>query len=180
MGGALHLLGGGNLNGRPLAARQASRQVGARVVFMSAALDNDWFLPGRHFGQAIGQMQHLTLLTNGCDRVLKRYPRLYGSSCGPQALGYTGMAAPQLLGDQQSKLEQYDVCCIVGPKHDWRNYLFSGSTARLLALGLIGPAPAAPAPTAAIGEGPPEVAAVSANSEPANSEPESSERVVAD
>ena len=51
-----------------------------------------------------------------CDRVLRRYPRLYGRG-GPQALGCAGPA-----GCDCAKLELLDVTCTVGKKHDWERY----------------------------------------------------------
>ena len=59
---------------------------------------------------------------NGCDRVLKFYPRLYGRH-GPQALGFVGPAGC----GEYDKIELLDVSCEVGKRHQWKFYLTSQS-----------------------------------------------------
>ena len=137
IGGALELVAGGAVNGvaLPLDATAAPPPP-ARVVFMAAAIDNDWLLPGRRYGMAMGRMSHLTLLNNGCDRVLRFYGRMVRKRGGPQALGYTGQAAPGWLGPELTKLEQHDVCCLIGKPHDWEHYTGSPRIASWIAAGL--------------------------------------------
>ena len=45
--GALHLLGGGALEGRQLETRKHAERSGLRVVLLAAALADDWLLPGQ-------------------------------------------------------------------------------------------------------------------------------------
>jgi hypothetical protein len=136
VGGALQLTAGGSLNGRPMLAQTHPKREPVRVLLMAAAMDSDWFLPGRRYGLAIGQMKHLTLLNNTCDRALRFYHRIYCKHGGPEALGYTGFPGPQLLGDGHGKLEEYDVCCFIGPEHNWEHYTGTASVANLIGRGL--------------------------------------------
>ncbi len=105
VGGALQLTAGGPLNGRPMSAQTHPKRDPVRVVLMAAAIDNDWFLPGRRFGLAIGQMEHFMLVNNTCDRSLRFYHRIYCKHGGPEALGYTGFPSPKLLGEQRASLK---------------------------------------------------------------------------
>jgi hypothetical protein len=136
VGGALQLTAGGALNGRPMPAHVHPKRDPIRVVLMAAAIDSDWFLPGRRFGLAMSQTEHLLLLHNTCDRVLRFYHRIYCKHGGPEALGYTGFPGPELLGAQRGKLEERDVCCLIGPEHNWEHYTGNGQIAQWLGQGL--------------------------------------------
>jgi len=121
--GAMHLLGGGELCGMRLAggaaglpsADTASRRV-VRGVLLAAAEDSRWLDAGAPNGQAIPLADHLLLLNNGCDRALRLYPHLYRCDRA-DALGYVGFR-----GDGDDKVEQMNVCCLVGKRHDWAKY----------------------------------------------------------
>lgn len=146
VGGALELIAGGALDGRPLAGLRHPHRAAARVVLFASAIDNDWLLPGRRYGLAMSEISHLMLLNNTCDRALRFYPRIYCRHGGPEALGYTGLASPDLLGAERAKLEQFDVCCQIGPQHNWMHYTQVPAIAVLVGRGLTGEAiPASPA-----------------------------------
>lgn len=153
VGGAQELVAGGSIDGRPLAGLKHRQRTPARVVHMAAAIDNDSLLPGRRYGLAMNGTEHLVLLNNSCDHALRFYPSLYCRNCGPDALGYSGLACPSWLGAAQAKLVQYDVCCQIGSEHNWMHYTRVPSIAVLLGRGLSSaappPTPAASAKTAA-------------------------------
>jgi len=119
--GAMHLLAGGRIAGQTLpddvaAAWNAGRNT-VRAVLLAAALDEDWLAPGCRNGLAPSLFSRVLITRNGCDRVLRRYPRLYGRG-GPEAMGFVG---PCGINDS-SKIELIDVSATVGRLHDWRCY----------------------------------------------------------
>ncbi|HWB13226.1 MAG TPA: hypothetical protein VG826_28630 [Pirellulales bacterium] len=114
----------------------------ANVVLISAAVDNDWLLPGRKLDMALSQVDRLLLVNNTSDRVLKRYHWLYGRRSTATALGNTGLPAGVRLGPDGDKVVQYDAAPIVGRQHGcgayiesprltglMQRYLFPGGTA---------------------------------------------------
>jgi hypothetical protein len=123
--GALHLLGGGQLNGHRLAARAHERRDPMQVVLVAAALDSDWLLPGHHQDRAMSQVASLLLVNNGCDALLKRYHVIYCRRSCQQALGFTGLATGYLSGDDQGKVSQLDASCQLGRRHWFSGYLDS-------------------------------------------------------
>jgi hypothetical protein len=95
-------------------------------VLIAAAIDNDWLLPGRRNGSALGQLEQVLVTHNPCDPVLRWYPFVYGKR-GPDALGYTGPACPKGLGPSRRKIELLNVACSVGKNHAYVNYLGSAA-----------------------------------------------------
>lgn len=117
--GALHLVGGGRLNGHT--EGRVVPRLPFRVVLMAAAVNNDWLLPGRYHGRAFLQTDKALVLYNSCDPVLKRYHFL--EKCRrPRALGFTGLAT---CGGLPEHVAQRDVCCVVGRSHREANYFCS-------------------------------------------------------
>jgi hypothetical protein len=96
-------------------------------VLVTAALDNDWLLPGHRNGKAMSQVDALLLVNNSCDRVLKRYEVLYHRRSSRQALGYTGLAVHCLPPVDAAKVRQIDACCQIGKEHGIENYYCSPS-----------------------------------------------------
>ncbi len=126
IGGGLHLVSGGTLNGYALP--QAVQRAPMRAVFVAAAIDTDWLLPGHRHGLATMQLEHLLVTVNSNDPGLRFYPLMYRVG-GPQALGYAG---PACCGCPDEKLELLDVTCSVGRHHGWEFYFCSrGLLARL-------------------------------------------------
>ncbi|MCA9187566.1 MAG: hypothetical protein KDA99_18185, partial [Planctomycetales bacterium] len=119
--GAMHLLGGGTLDGRKLGPPPNGTFVAPRVVIWAAAMANHWPEPGDVNGQALCAVDHLLLLYNTTDPVLRRYPRLEPSDHCP-ALGYTGMTRRTLLTDCDHKVCQFNAARYVGRHHDWQRY----------------------------------------------------------
>ena len=86
-----------------------------RVVLLAAAEDCYTLFPGQANGNALAVIDRMLMLNNSCDQALRLYPHL--DRCNPcQALGYVG------LGGNHPNVAQFDVCCSVGKKHDWRLY----------------------------------------------------------
>jgi hypothetical protein len=120
--GGLHLLAGGRLAGRQLPKNEeepVARTVPLHGYLVAAALDCYCLSSGCRNGLALSQADSFWITCNGCDPVLRWYPRLYGRG-GPQALGYVG---PCCNGDTE-KLKVVDVSCAVGRAHDWECYLY--------------------------------------------------------
>jgi hypothetical protein len=120
--GALHLLAGGEVAGRRLpsdiiAAWSKGKRNPVRAVLLAAAVDADWLAPNGCHGSALPLVEAMLITRNGCDRVLRFYPRIYGRG-GPEALGSIG---PCGIGDA-GNVEVIDVACEVGKVHDWRDY----------------------------------------------------------
>lgn len=121
--GALHILGGGAIGGYCLSEPEAPPRQPANVVLVTAALDNDWLVPGHFHGCALSQVGHMLLVNNGCDRLLKRYHWLYHRKDCSQALGFSGL--PRCALGCASCTEQVDACCQIGPEHSLALYLCS-------------------------------------------------------
>ena len=113
--GALHLLGGGEMFGMRLALPNPAPKRTVRVVLLAAAEDCYTLWPGQANGNALSVIDQMLMLNNGCDQALKLYPHL-DKCCPADALGYVG------LGGNHPNVAQFDVCCMVGKKHDWRLY----------------------------------------------------------
>jgi hypothetical protein len=121
--GALHVLGGGRLGQFSLPVRRETRGGAIRTVLMTAALDDDWLLPGHRHGLALSQVDHMLLMNNSCDRAMKWYP-LIDRCRRPTALGRWGMPSLCMLGPDARKIDQCDVCHRLGHVHDFHGFLF--------------------------------------------------------
>jgi hypothetical protein len=122
IGGALELLGGGQINGCGLARLNTAPRVPVRAMMVAAGDDADSLLPGHCHGQALSQVDQMFITINASDRVLKWYRRLYQAR-GPEALGYVGPQCAGCLGAEQAKLDLLDVTCAVGRNHHWDRYV---------------------------------------------------------
>jgi hypothetical protein len=123
--GALHTLGGGQINGRRLVYRVHRQRTPMRAVLMAAALDNSWLTPRQRHGMAMSQVERLLVMKNPMDRALRAYHFLYGLLRGPAALGYTGLSGIGHLGPHRNKVTQMNVSNWVGTAHDWTRYMNS-------------------------------------------------------
>jgi hypothetical protein len=139
--GALHLLGGGTLDGHRLETRLHPDRQPMRLALMAAALDDHWLLPGHRHGNAWSQVHSTLLVNNGCDRVLARYHFLYGRGGCQEALGYVGLPVWRLPDDDAKKVSQLDACCYVGNQHAFDNYLASSRVMARLRGALLGDQP---------------------------------------
>lgn len=119
--GALHLLAGGGLNGREVAALPGNERAPRQAVLVAAAIDDDWLLPGHRHGLALSAVERMVVLVNRRDRVLRWYRLLDG---GAAALGARGLPA-SLAAQSGGKLVQVDVNGAVGSQHRWLKYIGS-------------------------------------------------------
>lgn len=124
VGGALHLLGGGNL-GRYELPQTAGLLRPAQVVFISPAIDDDWLLPGHRLDLALSQVKGMLLLNNSADPVMKRYHWLYGRRSTAEALGHSGMHCLGLDCEARAKIMQIDAAAVIGARHGCRPYFQS-------------------------------------------------------
>lgn len=121
IGGAMHLLAGGEIAGKRLPAEKTKdwttqRRNPVRAVLLAAAIDAHGLAPGGRYGLGVALLDQILITQNGCDRALRWYPRLYGRG-GHEALGAVG---PCGLADEN--VEVVDLSCAVGKTHDWRCY----------------------------------------------------------
>jgi esterase/lipase superfamily enzyme len=114
--GALRLIAGGSFAGYALPRRPAPRTAPVRAVLLAAATDQDALAPCTGEMGPLGQIDRVLVTLNGCDRVLRFYPHLYGRG-GPQALGYAGPAGLDPDDPNSKKVEVVDVACAVGKRH---------------------------------------------------------------
>jgi hypothetical protein len=120
--GALHLLAGGQVGDQSMPPSTVAEWSGGkrnpvRAVLLASAVDADWLAPGGYHGLALSLTEQMLVTCDGCDRVLRWYPRMYGAG-GPEALGFVG---PCGVGNAEN-VEVLDVSGTVGKIHDWRCY----------------------------------------------------------
>jgi hypothetical protein len=143
--GALHLLGGGAINGERLEERLHTNRQPMQTVLLAAALDSDWLLSGHCHGRALSQVASMLLVNNGCDALLKRYHLIYADRGHEQALGYVGLGTSWLPVWDAQKISQTDACCQVGRRHALYLYLASSNlVARMRSYLLFAPSDAPP------------------------------------
>lgn len=121
-GGALHLLGGGRLDGHVIGLRERPQ---FRAAFWAPAAHNNWLLPNGRHEHAMPLVDKWFSTLNRCDESLWRYERL--EKCGnPPALGFVGFTGRGLLpADLQARWEEWEVSRIVGDTHNYHPYVFS-------------------------------------------------------
>ncbi|HVX14726.1 MAG TPA: hypothetical protein VHC22_26290 [Pirellulales bacterium] len=119
---ALELRASGQVGGRRLAVSSAPARPKLNVVLISAAIDNDWLLPGRRLGHALSQTDRLLLLNNSSDSTLKRYHWLYGPRSKTAALGTTGLRTSTIAAGE---ISQIDAAPIIGRHHGCAPYFES-------------------------------------------------------
>lgn len=116
--GGLHLLAGGTVNGRGLAAGTPSRRAPIRVIMFASALGNDALAPQGSHGRAMELMDRLVITVNRKDCVL-HYFRLLRGDTAP-ALGFAGMSP---LADGSERMTQVDVADFLGVHHAIEFYI---------------------------------------------------------
>jgi hypothetical protein len=122
--GALHLLAGGQLEGRTLPPEYVVPRMPLRALLLAPAFQNTWLLPGNFHELALTQVERMLVLYNSADPVLRRY-RLISSNANAQALGYTGLVGLERLGPLARRVEQWDLRPEVGHSHNELRYLDS-------------------------------------------------------
>jgi hypothetical protein len=118
---ALHLLGGGEVDGTHLNYLPPPDQR-IRCVLVAGALDHQWLDPGQRFGLALCRVEALLYMRNDHDMVLNLYPmRRFFSR---RALGEEGLSRRDhdRLGPLNTKIVQLDVTHVIHTGHMWNNY----------------------------------------------------------
>ena len=127
--GALHILGGGTLNGRTLTERLNPNRAPVNAVLLVAALHADWLAPGRYHGRALSQVDHMLLLNSRLDRAMQHY-HFVTKRGKPQALGLRGPTC--IDADGAGKITERDLGRYVGSNHNLFCYVSApGVTSQL-------------------------------------------------
>ncbi len=119
--GALHALAGGSLGGRRLPGEHLTGY-GARVGLIAAAIDHEWLEYNEYHGLATKNMDHMTLMYNPRDTVLRKYWLLDPATIS-RALGAVGPMKFARRSDG-SPLPVISINCsrTVGRQHDELDY----------------------------------------------------------
>lgn len=120
--GALHVLGGGQLNGLPLVERLHLQRPPIRVAMIAAAFDAEWIMPGRFHDRAISQVEKLVLIINHRDPAM-RFFRFSADHGKIHALGKEGVSHLRSLGKAARRIMPVDVTYEVGRSHALVDYL---------------------------------------------------------
>ena len=129
---ALHVLGGGQVQGYVLADRpKHTRRI--RAIFAAAAMDHHWLNPDQRYGRAIDVAEMVVNLRNHRDTVLKIYPLRHPLS--NKALANVGFTAQDrvVMGQRSKRVEELDVSGVVGSNHSWPAYYARPEIARSVA-----------------------------------------------
>ncbi len=139
--GAVHVTAGGQLAGYEIPGQDDRRATGYQVVLIAAAMGNNWLEAGQKYDQAFVRIDRLLLLNNCQDWVLKRYHLLKcGNGC--EALGYTGLGAPDSLADHRARISQVNAGPYIGKQHRWGPYIYSAPLMGKMRATLLGQSPA--------------------------------------
>lgn len=119
---ALHLLGGGEVQGRTLSCASCSPHR-IRAVLIAAAIDHHWLNPGERYGRALCRTECLLNLRNGRDFPLVFYP--LRKPLGHRSLARTGFTGKDRarLGWLNERAFEWDVTPLIGTGHVWPNYV---------------------------------------------------------
>ena len=129
---ALHVLGGGQVQGYVLADRpKHNRRI--RAIFAAAAMDHHWLNPDQRYGRAIDVAETVVNLRNHRDTVLKIYPLRHPLS--NKALANVGFTAEDrvVMGPRAKRVQELDVSGVVGSNHGWPAYYARPEIARSVA-----------------------------------------------
>lgn len=155
---ALHVLGGGCVQGYQLAAGRP-QPARVRAVLAAAAIDHHWMNPGERYGNGICRAEGVLNLKNRFDLPLTLYPlrRPFSNF----ALARTGFTARdrRRMGSQAAKVFEIDVSHLILAGHMWPNYYeqpqiaqaivpflyFADDAAMMMTVPAPAPAPHAPA-----------------------------------
>ncbi len=122
--GAMHLLGGGSIDGRGIATGgKAGRDISLAVL--APAIRNDCLTCTR--GRAMAVVDRLFVLYNSQDPALRLF-RFAKFDDNRPALGLTGVAGRI----DRTKLREFDARQFVGPRHDYLRYIEDRRVDRLV------------------------------------------------
>lgn len=122
--GGLHMVNGGQLEGRVAPAWPAPRLV--RVSMLAPAFDRTWLASNQTYGLAMNSIDSLVNIYNSQDPVLRRFRFInrVDRLTSPIAAGFLGLSDPRATQPLQSdqRIRQYDCGPDVGSSHDEMNY----------------------------------------------------------
>lgn len=121
VGEALQLRAGGRLGEFQVAPRPEPHAP-VNVVFVSAAIDNDWLLPGRRLGLAMREVGEMLSINNSTDSILRRYRLVYNRRSDAVALGYAGLPSFARFGPLAEQVREIDASSLVGRRHGFSHY----------------------------------------------------------
>jgi hypothetical protein len=141
IGSSLHLLGGGAVAGVPALDQSSFRDdpLMVRAVLIAPAMDCDAFADGFEFGAATSHAEHVLVMYNPCDPIL-RYYRFLDRCRRKDAMGASGAI---LVPDPRRTFAQIDVAPMIGRSHDLNDYIDHDSLMASVRQSLFKP----PAPT---------------------------------
>lgn len=121
VGGGLHLVAGGTLEGRTSPTWDGQRQI--HISFVAPAFDRTWLVRDQEYGMAMQNVETLVNIYNSRDPVLRRF-RFIDFFSTPIAAGFSGLADPHATRPLQAddRIAQYDCGEAVGTSHDEMNY----------------------------------------------------------
>ncbi len=120
--GALHLLGGGQLNGLELRERIHPDRLPMKAIYVAAAFDVQWMQPGGYHGNALSQIDRLMLVNNRHDPAM-RFFHFSSKRHRVRALGWAGLSNKSRLGNMAGRIQSFDVTRQVGRTHALAEYL---------------------------------------------------------
>ena len=135
---ALHLLAGGDLQGRSRegSARLASTRVDLhiRAVIIGAAVDRTWLDPGQKLDRVLFGCESLLNLYNRKDEALALYPSLVRSG-HHRAIGRVGLSNSDFakLGPLAARYHEFDIHDDLGPEHTLLDAVANPKIARRIA-----------------------------------------------
>ena len=125
---ALHLLGGGAVQGNRYCGHPVSNRL--RAVFAAAAFDHHWLNPGERYGCAVHRVECVLNLRNRRDLPLMFYTcrKPFFSRHALARSGFTQRDRLR-LGRWGLKLSELDVTHLIGRQHTWPGYYANPSLA---------------------------------------------------
>ena len=126
---ALHVLGGGQVQGYVLANRPKHKRR-IRAILAAAAIDHHWLNPDQRYGRAIDVAEMVVSLRNHRDTVLQIYALRHPLS--NKALANIGFTYQDrvMMGKRSEKVVELDVSAVVGSNHGWPYYYARPEIAR--------------------------------------------------
>ncbi len=129
IGGAMHVLAGGDLGGLSLPERVHPNRPTMQVAFLAPATHAQWFGEGQFHGLAMNQIDHLWMTVNDRDPAMRYYPWSSQGS-NPTAMGLHGPCC--LDSERRSRVTCCNVENSVGRSHDLFKYI--GSQRRMASI----------------------------------------------
>jgi len=130
---ALHLMGGGSVQGYRAAPRILAARHRVRAVLFAAAMDHPWLNPGERYGRMPFRSDAVLSLRNREDIALGFYPlRKFNSEAALARVGLTNGDRSR-LGGLNPKLTELDVTAVIGSGHVWQHYFTRPEIASVIA-----------------------------------------------